>query len=971
MTDLRPTPPHRRQTLKHRWLGGLYLGRWWSTAPPPQADAHEAEIKTEQIRLLYRQLPTALATSAISGCAVVFVLWQQVPHALLITWLCLLALLTLGRVWLMQRYFQLDPPPAEAPAWGHAFVFAVGLSGLLWGAAGILPFREPSLLHEVFLAFVIAGLAAGAMSTLSSFRGAYFAFLLPAILPLAVRMLLHVSEAYVVMSGMLVLFAIMMVVISHRLHRSLRESLQLRFDNLTLLNQVAAARDRQEAALARLEAEINEHRYTADALQAGSEIYRTLVDTTGTGYHIMDEEGRILDANHEYVCLTGRTGLADIRGHKVTEWTAPYDIARKATEIDQCLARGFVRNLEVDYVNPAGQIVPIEVNATVVNMQDGQRIIALCRDISARKQAERALRDANEALEQKVSERTAQLARANDVLETEKELFRVTLASIGDAVITTDAAKRVTYLNKVAEELTGWTEAQARGRPLAEVFRIVHEGTREPAQDPGGVSIPENGSVATHDHTVLICRDGREISIDTSVAPIRFGNNTTVGAVLVFRDVTAQRKLAQQLSHQATHDTLTELVNRREFERRLAHLLALASPYAPHAVLYLDLDQFKVVNDTCGHAAGDDLLRQISALLRTKLRARDTLARLGGDEFGVLLEHCALPEAKRIANNLRELVHGFRFGWQDKSFHIGVSIGLVPLIQAGETASGVLSAADSSCYAAKEGGRNRVHVYQADDSVLAQRHGEMRWMPRIQQALADERFRLYYQPIVPIARSALPGDHGEILLRMLDEQGQLVPPGAFLPAAERYGLMLAIDRWVVRKTLEALSAAPPRRGDVMYSINVSAQSLGAADFLDFVIEQIERTGVSPHTLCFEITETSAVSELAHVLHYIDILKARGCRFALDDFGTGVSSFSYLKTLPVDFLKIDGGFIRNLPTDEIDRAMVEAVHRIGHIMGLQTIAEWVQDEAILQALREIGIDYGQGYAAGQPQPFVVQ
>jgi diguanylate cyclase (GGDEF)-like protein/PAS domain S-box-containing protein len=971
MTDLRSTPPRLRRALSDRWFGFLSLGRWWSTAPPPQADPHEAEIKTEQIRLLYRQLPTALATSAISGCAVVFVLWQQVPHALLIAWLLLLALLTLGRVWLMQRYFQLDPPPAEAATWGHAFVFAVGLSGLLWGAAGILPFREPSLLHEVFLAFIIAGLAAGAMSTLSSFRGAYFAFLLPAILPLAVRMLLQASEAYVVMAGMLVLFAIMMVVISHRLYRSLRESLQLRFDNLTLLNQVAAARDRQEAALARLEAEINEHKFTADALQAGNEIYRTLVDTTGTGYHIMDEAGRILDANCEYVCLTGRTGLADIRGHKVTEWTAPYDIARKATEIDQCLARGFVRNLEVDYVNPAGQIVPIEVNATVVNMQDGRRIIALCRDITARKQAERALRDANEALEQKVSERTAQLARANDVLETEKELFRVTLASIGDAVITTDAAKRVTYLNKVAEELTGWTEAQARGMPLAEVFRIVHEGTREPAQDPVGVSIPVTGSVGPDNHTVLICRDGREISIDTSVAPIRFGNNTTVGAVLVFRDVTAQRKLAQQLSHQATHDTLTELVNRREFEHRLAHLLALASPYAPHALLYLDLDQFKVVNDTCGHAAGDDLLRQISALLRTKLRARDTLARLGGDEFGVLLEHCALPEAKRIANNLRELVHGFRFGWQDKSFHIGVSIGLVPLIQAGETASGVLSAADSSCYAAKEGGRNRVHVYQADDSVLAQRHGEMRWMPRIQQALADERFRLYYQPIVPIAPNALPGDHGEILLRMLDEQGQLVPPGAFLPAAERYGLMLAIDRWVVRKTLEALSAAPPRQGDVMYSINVSAQSLGAADFLDFVIEQIERTGVSPHTLCFEITETSAVSELAHVLHYIDILKARGCRFALDDFGTGVSSFSYLKTLPVDFLKIDGGFIRNLPTDEIDRAMVEAVHRIGHIMGLQTIAEWVQDEAILQALREIGIDYGQGYAAGQPQPFVVQ
>ncbi|MBL8540691.1 MAG: EAL domain-containing protein [Betaproteobacteria bacterium] len=928
-------------------------------------------VKTEQIRLLYRQLPTVLVASAVSGCAVTLVLWQQVSHAMLLGWLCLLALLTLGRVWLMQRYFQIDPPPDEAPAWGHAFVFAVGLSGVLWGVAGVFPFREPSLLHEVFLAFMIAGLSAGAMSTLSSFRGAYFAFLLPAILPLAVRMTLHLAQVYVVMSGMLVLFAIMMSAISRRFYLSLRESLQLRFDNVVLLNELAAARDRQQAALAGLEAEIAEHERTEAALQAGNEIYRTLVDTTGTGYHIMDAEGRILDANREYVYLTGRAVLADIQGHKVTEWMAPYDVTRKATEIDQCLARGFVRNLEVDYVDLTGRITPIEVNATVVNMQGQRRIIALCRDISARKRAERALRQVNEELEQKVGERTAQLARANEVLQAEKELFRVTLASIGDAVITTDAEETITYLNKVAVELTGWPQDEAKGRPVREVLRIVHEETRKPVADPIGDGLWAGERAGPLDHIVLICRDGREISIDTSVAPILDRHNTTIGAVLVFRDVTAQRRLAQQLSHQATHDTLTELVNRREFERRLTHLLASASPYAPHALLYLDLDQFKVVNDTCGHAAGDDLLRQISALLRTKLRARDTLARLGGDEFGVLLEHCAVTEAKRIADNLRELVHGFRFVWQDKSFQIGVSIGLVPLIQAGETPSGVLSAADSSCYAAKEKGRNRVHVYQADDSMLAQRHGEMRWMPRIQQALADDRFRLYYQPIVPIAPCAPAGHHGEILLRMLDEEGQIVPPGAFLPAAERYGLMLAIDRWVVRKTLDALSTAPPQPGHIMYSINVSAQSLGAADFLDFVIEQIERTGVSPHTLCFEITETSAVSELAHVLHFIDILKARGCRFALDDFGTGVSSFSYLKTLPVDFLKIDGGFIRNLATDEIDRAMVEAVHRIGHIMGLQTIAEWVQDEAILQALREIGVDYGQGYAAGQPQPFVIQ
>ena len=367
---------------------------------------------------------------------------------------------------------------------------------------------------------------------------------------------------------------------------------------------------------------------------------------------------------------------------------------------------------------------------------------------------------------------------------------------------------------------------------------------------------------------------------------------------------------------------------------------------------------------------GDDLLRQVSALLRTKLRARDTLARLGGDEFGVLLEHCSVVEAKRVANSLRELLQGFRFGWNDKSFTVGVSIGLVPLAQAGETLAAVFSAADSSCYAAKEKGRNRVHVYRPDDTVLAQRDGEMRWMPRIQQAFADERFRLYYQPIIPMGSNALNGAHGEILLRMLDETGRIVLPDAFLPAAERYGLMPAVDRWVVRRSLEALSARADIGGDVVFAINISGQSLGAADFLDFVTEQIDATRVAPHKLCFEITETSAVSELAHALRFIDTLKALGCRFALDDFGTGLSSFSYLKSLPVDYLKIDGGFVKGLVADDIDQAMVEAVHHIGHIMGLKTIAEWVESQAILSKLKQIGVDYGQGYALGYPRPLDV-
>jgi len=834
----------------------------------------------------------------------------------------------------------------------------------------MFPLPPSALIQQMFVSFVLAGLAAGAMSTLSSYRGAYAAFLLPAILPFALRVLLQEGEVFGAMSAMLVLFIAMMTLISARHYRSVADSLRLQFDKLDLLDDLASAHDKQQAINQTLEAQMRERRRTEAALQASNQVYRALVETTGTGYHIADADGRILDANAVYIALTGHQTLTQIQGRYMTEWVAPYDAERSARELETCLETGTVRNLEIDYIDGSGRVTPIEINASVVVVDGSPRILCLSRDISERKTAERALRRAYDDLERKVAERTAQLAQANGILGTEKELFRVTLASIGDAVITTDAAACITYLNSAAERLTGWTDAEARDRPLEEVFRMLDEDTREPAEDPVRGCLNGDESAGLGNRWLLVCRDGSELNVDMSVAPIRDSDDTSIGIVLVFRDVTAERKLTQQLSHQATHDTLTGLVNRHEFERRLSHVLSSASAFMPHALLYLDLDQFKVVNDTCGHTAGDDLLRQISAILRTKLRTRDTLARLGGDEFGVLLEHCSIVEAKRIANSLRELLQGFRFGWQDKSFTIGASIGLVPLMQPGETLTSVFSAADSACYAAKDKGRNRVHLYQPDDSMLAQRDGEMRWMPRIQQALADGRFRLYYQPIVPFYPGPSDAMHGEILLRMIDETGRIVPPGAFIPAAERYGLMLSLDRWVIKTCLEALSASGELESDVSFAMNISGQSLGAVEFLDFVTEQIDATGVAPNKLCFEITETSAVSELAHALRFIDTLKGLGCCFALDDFGTGLSSFSYLKSLAVDYLKIDGGFVRGLATDDIDEAMVEAVNRIGHIMGLKTIAEWVENQPILEKLRHIGVDYAQGYALGKPRPFEV-
>jgi diguanylate cyclase (GGDEF)-like protein/PAS domain S-box-containing protein len=551
----------------------------------------------------------------------------------------------------------------------------------------------------------------------------------------------------------------------------------------------------------------------------------------------------------------------------------------------------------------------------------------------------------------------------------EKERARVTLRSIGDAVITTDIEERVDYLNPVAERLTQWTLAEARGKPLAEVCSLIDERTMQAVPARVAQALRDNRLCAFSGKEVaLVRRDGSSLAIEDSAAPLQDREGAVIGGVMVFRDVTATRRMAQRISWAATHDALTSLVNRREFESRVeAALLSARNSDTHHVLCYLDLDQFKVINDTCGHAAGDAMLMQLAGLLQTRLRESDTLARLGGDEFGVLLEGCALDKGQQIAADLLAAVRDHRFQWEGKPFAVGVSIGLVAIHGGTGSRADVFSAADTACYAAKEQGRNRVCVFHRSDADMAQRRTDMGWAARLTRALEEERLVLYYQPYLSLGQNSAAGQHIEILLRLIDEEGKLVPPGSFLPAAERYNIMPTIDRWVIKTVFARYLELQAQMGTPLTcAINLSGTTLNSEGILDFIREQSGQHRLPPGAICFEITETAAINNMRHATQFMRELKALGFCFALDDFGIGTSSLAYLKTLPVDYLKIDGSFVRNIVNDPVDRAMADTINRVGHIMGLQTIGEYAESAEVIGELRALGVDFAQGYGVQRPQ-----
>jgi diguanylate cyclase (GGDEF)-like protein/PAS domain S-box-containing protein len=654
----------------------------------------------------------------------------------------------------------------------------------------------------------------------------------------------------------------------------------------------------------------------------------------------------IVFANERFASLAGVNDAHSLEGKSVSDLVhADYtELVREHLRRSLAGEPGLER-LEVELQPQSGETARLELSAVRIDYQGGPALLLALVEMGPR-------------------------AATVPVHSRGRPNAWETLDSLGEGIITTDISGRIDYVNQAGEQLIGVSAVDALGKSITDIITLLDEGDRRSLGDPVRHCLTTQARVTVGRRGLMISRGGgEERSVELTVTPLKGQKGDLIGTVVVVRDVSELRGITRQMSYQASHDALTGLVNRREFERRLEESLEVAhSNESRHVLCYLDLDRFKVVNDSCGHIAGDSMLREVATLIKETVRDSDTCGRLGGDEFGLLLVGCPLEKARQIADDVVHKVNDYRFVWKDKIFNIGVSVGLVEISRESGALEEVMSAADSACYVAKKQG-NHVHVYSARDEAVARHRGEIQWLQRLQTALKDNRFELMAQPIIAMAADASQGPALEVLLRLQDDS---VPGGIspveFLRAAERYRLMADVDRWVVQTALTALGRGGIRLpANRSLAINLSGQTLGDPTFLEFVVDVLDRTSVAPHQLSFEVTENSVITNIEHAQRFIGVLHGMGCQFALDDFGRGLSSFGNLKNLSLDYLKIDGTFIRNLGVDSVNQAMVAAMIKLARTLNFQVIAEQVEDPGALEAAKKMGVDFVQGFHLGRPQP----
>jgi diguanylate cyclase (GGDEF)-like protein/PAS domain S-box-containing protein len=675
------------------------------------------------------------------------------------------------------------------------------------------------------------------------------------------------------------------------------------------------------------------------------QLFQRLVETVHDA--VLVHRDRILFANSRFLALLNLSA-SEVVGRSLTEFVGPEYVDLVENNLRRrLLGEPAASRYEIELVGAQAQVTRVELSSTVIDSA-GEAALLLT------------------ALEM--------LPESGPVVVPSRPRAMVTLDAMGESVITVDAEGRIDYINHAAEVLLSQSFDQVMGKAFSEVASLVDETDRRSLGDPVGKALSTGGRVTMGRRAVLVpAGAGPERSVEISVTPLRFEGKEILGLVLVLHDTSELRGLTRQMTYQASHDALTGLVNRREFERRLQEAMDSAQTgNVGHALCYLDLDRFKTVNDTCGHTAGDNMLREVASLIKEAVRDSDTVGRIGGDEFALLLVGCPLEKARQIADDVVRSVNDYRFVWKDKIFNIGVSIGIVEIGGGGGAIEDIMNSADSACYVAKKQGGLHVHVYSAREEASARHSGEIHWLQRLQGALRDNKFELYYQPIVHARANGMRGPALEVFVRLTGEQGQPGAPTAdFIRAAERYRLMPHIDRWVVQAVLSALGRGgmklPPGRS---VAINIAGQTLGDSDFLEFVVECFDHTGANPGDICFEVTESSVVANLDHAQRFIAVLHGMGCEFALDDFGSGLSSFSTLRTLPMDYLKIDGSFIHNLAGDSVNQAMVAAMIELSRSLNFRVVAEQVEDQLSLDTVTGMGIDFVQGFVVGRPQPLSV-
>ncbi len=681
-------------------------------------------------------------------------------------------------------------------------------------------------------------------------------------------------------------------------------------------------------------------------LQDREQLFQRLVETMHDA--VLVHRRQILFANARFLSLLGAKA-ADVVGKSLADFVGPEYVELVENNLRRRLSgEPAAERYEVELLDGKGQVTRVELSSAVIDSA-GEPALLLT------------------ALEM--------MPGTAPIEASPKPRAMATLDAMGESVITVDADGRIDYINHAAEILLGMQFDQVMGKSFPEVASLVDEADRRSLGDPVRKALTTGGRVTMGRRAVLVPVQpsggaGPERSVEISVTPLRFDGKDIQGLVIVLHDTSELRGLTRQMTYQASHDALTGLINRREFERRLQEAMDSAQTGdVGHALCYLDLDRFKVVNDTCGHTAGDNMLREVASLIRETVRDSDTVGRIGGDEFALLLVGCPLEKARQICDNVVRSVNDYRFVWKDRIFNIGVSVGLVEIGRNSGSLEDILSAADSACYVAKKQGGLHVHVYSAREEASARHSGEIQWLRRLQSALRDNKFELFFQPIMHARAGGVKGPALEVFVRLEGENGQPPPPPAeFIRAAERYRLMPLVDRWVVRAVLAALGRGglrlPPGRS---VAINIAGQTLGDAEFLEFVVECFDHTGASPSDICFEVTESSVVANLDHAHRFLAVLHGMGCEFALDDFGSGLSSFSTLKTLPMDYLKIDGSFIRNLAGDSINQALVAAMIELSRSLNFRIVAEQVEDQSSLDTVTGMGIDFVQGFAVGRPQP----